>query len=198
MEAIRSPLVPLSYPASSLPNVETATRKWGLLFLYFPLEFDYEQFSSLNMIICFCMWLGRQNKWSHCVRLLPRFPCPFVWRIQSYWQDPFLPFAVSHISQCMENTTTTDPIHSSAEGLLGDLSLLCSYKESFLCILLAHFICTGSMIITPFSMRFWKLKLLPRVTRAKFTTQSLPSAHPHSQLFQITLPKLKQFPTCWL
>ena len=56
-----SPLAPLFYPASSLPNVETTTtRECG--FLYFPLEFDYEQFSSLNMIICFCMWLGKQNK----------------------------------------------------------------------------------------------------------------------------------------
>ena len=130
-----SPLAPLSFPASSLPNVETTTRKWGLSSLYFPLEFDYEQFSSLNMIICFCMWLGKQNKWSHYVHLLPRFPCPFVWRIHSYWQDPLLPFAVSHMSPCMENTKT-DPIHSSAEGHLRDLLLLCSYKESFLCILL--------------------------------------------------------------
>lgn len=197
MEAIGSPLVPLSYPASSLPNVETTIRKWRLSFLYFPLEFGYEQFSSLNMLISFCMWLGMQNKWSHCVHLLPRFPCSFVCRIHSYWQDPLLPFAVSHISHCLENTIT-DSIHSSVEGHLGDLLLLCSYKQSLLCILLAHFICTGSMIITPLSMRFWKLKLLPRVTWAKFMTQSLPSASPYSQLFQITIPKLKQFPTCWL
>ena len=194
------PLSVLIQPHPFPTPKQQLSREWGVIVPIFSFRVWLQMiFFSTHCIICFCMWLSMQNKWSHPVHLLPRFACPFV-TIRPCWHDPLLSSSFpTHQSVYGKHHNRSHPFF--CRGAFEGLPLFCSYKQSFLYMSVSSFYLHRQyiMIVTPFSVRFWKLKLLAKVTCAKRMTWSLLSARPHSQLFQINLlPKLKQFPTYWL
>lgn len=121
------------------------SREWGLSSPYFPSEFDYKWFSSPNIVL-FVFQCGWACKIKDLIPFIfsHNFLVPLLWFVHVDMIHSF-PILSLHINQCMENTTI-DPIHSSVEGHLRVFHCFApTNNRSFIC-LLAHFICTGSIL----------------------------------------------------